>query len=1136
MKAKVRALTRRPAFWALLALLSVASATFAVRYFDEAFPVLALDLEMSRAEALATARALTEAEGWGPEEYRTAATFGQPDAQVQTYVELEGGGSEAFARLGREGIYHPYQWRIRHFAEGVPTEVEVRFTPAGEPYGFDLALPEDEPGASLAAAEARARAEAAARGRWGVELDAYERLEASQTERPGGRTDHTFVYERSDVELGDARVRVRLAVAGDRLSEVTHFVHVPEGFLRRYEETRATNDTIAVLSEVVFLLLFLGVGCGVGTFFLLRDGWILWRRPLAWGGVVAVLLAGSWLNELPLAWMGYDTAISTGTFLLQHVGVAVGILVLGTPFLGFVFLAAESLTRRAFPDQLQQWRLWSRGVANSDPVLGRTAGAYLWAAVDLGFVVAFYLLVSGLEGWWTPTEALVDPDLLATPFPWLGAVALSLFAAFWEESLFRAVPLAGAVLLGRRFGGTRWWVGTALVLQALVFAAAHANYAQQPPYARVVELVLPALAWGVFYLLFGLLPVILIHFLHNVTLFSLPLFASDAPGLWPDRLVLLALVAAPLAVVLVARWRWGARREAPEDAYNGAWTPREEPEEEGERQEEGQGEHGPSPGAAPDASPLPGQLRAALVAAGVAGLVAWVAATDVRPSVPDLEVRRSEAVEVARRAVRDEGGELGDAWRPLTSVDPGADQASRFVWQEGGEDAFVRLLGTYLDPPHWHVRFARFTGEVEERAEEWEVEVGPESGVRRVMHRLPEAAPGATLEEPEARELARRALGDRLDPAPARIREVSADATRWPARRDWTFAFVVDTVGVPGQGDARVEVKIAGDRVADVRRFVHVPEEWEREEEARRTRRLMVSAGSGGILALLFLSAAVWGVVLWSRRGFDLRAFLGALAVVGGSGALSTANGWPGVMAQLQTAQPIRTQLFIMVVGIGLAVLFLAGVLALGVGMAHTWRRPGAPIRKGVGWMGAALGVAVAGLAAVADRLSPSLAPPRPSFAGAEAYVPALGAALDPIMDLVVATTVLLVVLVAADRLTDGWRRARAAGGVGLVVMGLAMTGSLFQASLVLWLAGGLAAAVLLAVLFWLVRRTHLALVPPLAAAGVILDQVERVLAAPYPGSVVGALTAIVLVAALALIWSRRLLRPPPEPRPGTGG
>ena len=103
-------------------------------------------------------------------------------------------------------------------------------------------------------------------------------------------------------------------------------------------------------------------------------------------------------------------------------------------------------------------------------------------------MVLFYLGTSRLEGWWTPAEALVQPDLLATYMPWLQAVSVSLFASFWEESVFRAVPIACAALIGARYGRRNLWIWGAVVVQAVVFAAGHANYPQLPAYARVVEL------------------------------------------------------------------------------------------------------------------------------------------------------------------------------------------------------------------------------------------------------------------------------------------------------------------------------------------------------------------------------------------------------------------------------------------------------------------------------------------------------------------------------------------------------------------------------------------------------------------------------------------------------------------------
>ena len=46
---------RRPAFWVVFALFSLASAFLAVRYFPQAFSIVALDITMDREQALARA-------------------------------------------------------------------------------------------------------------------------------------------------------------------------------------------------------------------------------------------------------------------------------------------------------------------------------------------------------------------------------------------------------------------------------------------------------------------------------------------------------------------------------------------------------------------------------------------------------------------------------------------------------------------------------------------------------------------------------------------------------------------------------------------------------------------------------------------------------------------------------------------------------------------------------------------------------------------------------------------------------------------------------------------------------------------------------------------------------------------------
>src|SRR4029450_8065750 len=160
----------------------------------------------------------------------------------------------------------------------------------------------------------------------------------------------------------------------------------------------------------------------------------------------------------------------------------------------------------------------------SKQVLGLTAAGFLLVSVFLAYDVMLYFIATKYFGWWSPAEALLHPDVLATHAPWLSAIANSFQAGFWEEALFRAVPIAGAALIGDRFGKRNLFIVLGFVVQAIIFGAGHAPYPNQPAYARPVELIIPSIGFGLLYLYFGLLPGIILHFTFDVVWFALLIF------------------------------------------------------------------------------------------------------------------------------------------------------------------------------------------------------------------------------------------------------------------------------------------------------------------------------------------------------------------------------------------------------------------------------------------------------------------------------------------------------------------------------------------------------------------------------------------------------------------------------------
>jgi hypothetical protein len=1103
---------KRPAFWLLLGLVSIAAAAIGYRYFPQAFSIVALDITMDRDHALEQARGIMTRDRLGPAAYQQAASFGL-DEETQTFVELEGGGKEAFTQMMRDGLYAAYTWRVRHFAEGQTNETTIQFTPDGRPYGFGERLDEMAPGPTLEPAAARAIGEAGARANWSIDFGRFALVEQGQERRPGGRVDHTFTYERPSPTLNEGRYRLQLVVSGDRLTGVRHYVRIPEAFSRRYENMRSANEAIGVASAVGMVLLYVFGGIGAGLFFMLRRRRVLWRQPVVWGVAVALMQALASINEWPLLWMSYDTAVPRTTFFVQQCAT-IGVTFLGfSAFFALSFMAAETLTRAAFGHHPQFWRVWSRGPGSSTAILGRTAGGFLLVSLFFAYDVVLYLITTRVFGWWSPAEALLHPDVLATYAPWLSAIANSFQAGFWEECLFRAVPLAGAALIGDRFGRRRLFLVIGFIVQAAVFGAGHAPYPNQPSFARPVELIIPSIGFGLLYLYFGLVPGIILHFTFDVVWFALPVFIAVAPGIRFQQFMIVALTLVPLWVVLWRRLQVGRWTElAPEDR-NAAWVPPAVVERE--------------------VAPLlhrsltlgAGARRVWLAFGGVALIV--VLALMLWPSGEEMfTVTRAQASETARRAIEGRGISLGPKWRPLPLVDDGTGAPHEFVSRTAGEARRVELLGRYLPTPRWRVRVATFEGDLADRAEEWLVLVDRHGLAQQVLHTLPEGRPGASLDESAARDLARRALRDRaqLDATAGQAREVSARPAKLKARTDWTFTFADTTITPLPQGEARIDVTIAGDEITGVRRYVYVPEEWSRQQRAAGIRSTIARIFAGVLFGGLLVAAAVIGVIVWSRGRYTPLVFLLGTTLMLGASLVNAANGWPAIMASLSTAQPLPLQLGA-VAGVGLVGLALVSALvglALGAVPRRLMETVRLPDRDAIP-MGIAGGLVAAAVSAAGTWLRTPPWARIPDITPLNTVIPFVEVATDPIPGFLIRLAVLLALFIAIDRVTTGWTRLRVPAAIGLALAGFVAAGPPTGAGVSGWLAAAALTASALVIVYVALLRIDLSMTPLALGTAASLGALTRGAHRPFPGALPGALVAAILMSALAWVWFRAL-------------
>src|SRR5579862_6521332 len=124
-----------PLFWISTTIFAAFLYYFSFHFFPKTFPLIHLSISMDLPQALEQSKIIAAQHHLGPENYQSAATF-DTDAMTQTFVELEGGGKQAFIAMMDKKLYMPYTWRVRHFKEFEKNETLILFTPDGTAYGF----------------------------------------------------------------------------------------------------------------------------------------------------------------------------------------------------------------------------------------------------------------------------------------------------------------------------------------------------------------------------------------------------------------------------------------------------------------------------------------------------------------------------------------------------------------------------------------------------------------------------------------------------------------------------------------------------------------------------------------------------------------------------------------------------------------------------------------------------------------------------------------------------------------------------------------------------------------------------------------------------------------------------------------
>lgn len=1103
-------LFKRPISWIVFALLAAAGIIYTCNNFDKANSLVNVNLQMDRQSALLKAEQLAEKFEIGPKNYKQAAAF-RNDSHFQNFVELEAGGLDTFKNILTGGYYSSYHWSVRHFKEQDANEVIFWFKPNGETYGFSEKIPESEKGETVEQEEALRIAEHLAIYNWDVDLTPYQLIEKSTEEQISGRADHTFVYERTDKTIGEGKFRLKLIISGNKLTTVDYHVKIPEDFDRRFSEMRSANETIQMISTAAIALVYGLLGVILGIFVLMRKRRLIWKPAVFWGlGIAFFSVFLLTINSLPFAWFSYDTSMSEGNFLFRQIlNGLLGAIGFGA-LIGISFMAAEGLGRMAFPKHVQWWKIWSKNTAGSHTILAQTIAGYLFAIIIVSFDVFFYVTTTTHFGWWSPAGNLSNPNILATYLPWLDSIAISLQAGFWEEALFRAVPIAGIYVLAKNKKSRNFWIILVLIVQTLIFGAGHANYPQQPSYARVVEMIIPFAIMGIIYIYYGILPAVIAHFAVDVFWISLPLWVSSSPGIWYDRSFVVFFFLLPIFIILFIRFRNKKWKKIPDEERNSGWQVPEkhvktdEPEMVIEVSSKNYGKW--------------------ILPLSIIGLVAWIFLTPFKTDSPILELSKKEAIEIAKTELSKKYDLQLSEWTILSSVEDKVDIRDIFVWQVGNKEIYQKLLNDFLAPPHWKIRFVKTKGKAEEKTEEYIIQVLNDKSVLAIAHKIPDAAVGKNLEKHEAQIIADSVLVSYFMFQKETLKEISISPKKQENRTDWEFIYA-DTINFPlTAGQGRYLINISGDEITSYHSYLHIPEEWTRNYKEKISKQSVVKTLGNIVIIGVIIFGLVLGIIRWTKKKFNIKVFVIVSVLFALFFILEIGIGWQNLLSDYNTQIPISNYLTNLIVGLSISGIFFSLFNGIFVAATPGWL----PVRnnsekynllKSVG-----LGLFIAAILVAVQSLVPKTQPSWLEYSYLNSNIPFAGVAFSKISDILIYPAFASVLFLGIHWLTKSWTTQKWIGIVFSVLAGLSLMALSFE-NYTIWLVSGTVLAIGILAIYIFFIRFHFEWIPVSFGILLLFKMIKEMVIIKNQTIIEGGILMIAIAFLMFFCWYKLLLK-----------
>ncbi len=471
-----------------------------------------VDLSIGKTQALKIAQDYLSSQGITPQEYRYAIIL-QTNDSADRYLQKTLGFQGEIAFL-KEYKLNLFLWVIRFFQEGEKEEyVVVVDTSDGKIVSYRHILEETAAREELPLDDAYHQAKTFLTQAFSVRFDDYMPKEKT-TKKYDNRTDHSFSWQHNNVSIpwseksnaGTAKLLIRAKVSGqDILSFDAASLDIPDEFNRSIERSTQSGRILTG----IFLVFYYGLIMAATYLVVIKRHHLIMQISKKFYILLALILFIMiilfYINNIPDILFDYPTTSTLSVFFSE---MSLGLLAAGTFSAIAIILpgiAGESLTSE-LKHKGQGFVSYIQSTFRSRKVTGLIVLGYFIAMMMLGLQsLLFHIGRTYCHVW---TERFQVAQASSSLWPFLTVLAISFRAGVSEEIFFRLFGISwGEKILKNVF--------IACFLTSIVWGFGHTHYPIFPAWFRGLEVACLGLLLSFFYLRYGIIPVIVGHFLFD---------------------------------------------------------------------------------------------------------------------------------------------------------------------------------------------------------------------------------------------------------------------------------------------------------------------------------------------------------------------------------------------------------------------------------------------------------------------------------------------------------------------------------------------------------------------------------------------------------------------------------------------